>query len=100
MTTLMRFARRPKAEKIVEALLIHRANIDTKDVFGNTALLWACKKGHQKTVNVLIEMHARTDTRNVFGETAQEVAAKNKLVWPEEVAKLQVAQEEWIFGPY
>ena len=37
MTTLMRFARRPKAEKIVEALLIHRANIDTKDVFGNTA---------------------------------------------------------------
>ena len=94
MTPLMRFARRPRPENVVEALMAHRANIDTQDTFGNTALLYACNKKQQKTVNALLAMGARSNIRNMFGETAQEVAKKNCLEWPE-TARASVAPS-WV----
>jgi ankyrin repeat protein len=62
----------------VEKLISSRAfgfNVNTKDFFGNTALMWAAMFGHTETVIKLKEMGADLEARNNEGMTAFMMAA-------------------------
>jgi ankyrin repeat protein len=56
--------------KLSEYLLDHGAYVDAMDADGNTALMWAVRKGHAELAYILIEKHgANVNAINFDGET-------------------------------
>jgi ankyrin repeat protein len=49
--------------------LKYRANINFKDRFGNTPLVWASERGHTKVAEILIEAGSDIDIQNRNGFT-------------------------------
>ena len=58
-------------------LLEHKADVDAKDKYGETALHWAAKEGHEAVVRLLVEAKADVNAKNNDRETALHRAAKN-----------------------
>ena len=57
-------------ETAVALLELKKWDLDATDIAGNTALLWAARKGHGDVVNVLLEQEDLTpDTANKDGQT-------------------------------
>lgn len=52
---------------IAKLLLARGAQIDAVNDAGNTALMFACARGHAATARFLVENGARLDHRNRFG---------------------------------
>ena len=66
-------------QRVIEAVNAG-ANVNAKDKYGVTALMWAAKKGHAEIANVLIKAGADLNAKeNYFGRTALMVAAQNGL---------------------
>lgn len=62
--------------KLSEYLLDQGANVDAMDADGNTALMWAIRKGHADLAYILIEKHgANVNAINFDGETPLMLAA-------------------------
>lgn len=55
---------------MVKLLLDHNAKIDTRTVYGKTALHSVAKYGHTAIVQVLLDHKANIEARTVYGETA------------------------------
>ncbi|OUM63784.1 hypothetical protein PIROE2DRAFT_20631 [Piromyces sp. E2] len=61
---------------IVELLLNHKANTESKNCDLNTALLIACDKGYEPIVKLLLAHKANRNSRNRFGFTPYFMALK------------------------
>ena len=60
--------------EIVELLLAAGADVNAKDVYGNTALIWASNKGNLDIVELLLASGANVNETNSSGYTALEYA--------------------------
>jgi ankyrin repeat protein len=63
--------------QVVEALLDGGALIDSTDIDGNTALIYAVIGGRIDIVRVLLERGARITARDRYGKTAMKMAEEN-----------------------
>src|SRR5215210_2380546 len=61
----------------VRALLEGGAQADARDIFGNTALIYAAAGGHLEVVKLLLKYGASVDLKNQVGLTASMRAAAN-----------------------
>jgi ankyrin repeat protein len=57
-------------EAVVRALLEHKADVDVKGRYGETALHWAAAGGHEAVVRALLEHKADVDANDKGGGTA------------------------------
>jgi ankyrin repeat protein len=55
---------------VMEMLLDNRANIEAQGRCGETALIWAAKKGHEKVVKMLLDNRANIEAQDKYGRTA------------------------------
>jgi len=55
--------------RMTEYLLDHGADMDSIDNHGNTALMWATKKGHLQVISSLVSYGANINQQNFSGET-------------------------------
>ena len=65
------------------ALLENGADVNTQNIDGDTALIWACKNQHQNIVELLLRYNALTYLKNNQGFTAFSWAVykKNKVIF-------------------
>ena len=61
----------------VEAALINGANVNAKDNYGRTVLMWAAINGHTETAELLLKHGADVNAENNYGRTALMWAAVN-----------------------
>jgi ankyrin repeat protein len=52
-------------------------NVDAKDHYGQTPLLWAAENGHTATVQLLLEKGAEIESKDELGQTPLSQAAEN-----------------------
>ncbi len=64
----------------VRALLARGVDVDTKDVYNQTALMWAASSGHTEVVRLLMENGAWLNYSDTDGNTALIHAAKDERV--------------------
>ncbi|XP_062507106.1 ankyrin repeat domain-containing protein 23-like [Corticium candelabrum] len=63
---------------MVDLLLQHQANINYhEDVFGRTALHYACLNGHLSIVEKVLAAGCKKEARDNYGETALHCACQN-----------------------
>lgn len=62
-------------EEAVKSMLEHGADIDSRDSYGGTSLLWAARYGRETVVNLLIERNAHLEMKDRFGQTPLSRAA-------------------------
>lgn len=62
--------------KVVEVLLVHKAQIDAKDSWGKTALMWASYEGHYEIVKKLLTHGAQVDLQSYSLKTPLMYAIK------------------------
>jgi ankyrin repeat domain-containing protein 17 len=62
----MRAAARGNAQAVAR-LLARGAAVDAADAFGNTALMYACARGHEAVVVALVEAGASRAHANKYG---------------------------------
>ncbi|KAI9730863.1 MAG: hypothetical protein M1834_005581 [Cirrosporium novae-zelandiae] len=72
-------------EVIVKLLLMRPTELEYKDDFGNTPLLWAVQKKHEAVVKLLLEKSANPESKDKFGQTPLLWATKKRY---ETVVKL------------
>ncbi|EGC47007.1 ankyrin repeat protein [Histoplasma capsulatum var. duboisii H88] len=63
-------------KKCISALLKGNANIETKDQFEQTPLLWAAILGFEQVVKLLLERNANIEAKSVNGKTPLSYAAR------------------------
>jgi len=63
----------------VELLLKKGANVNAKDKYGGTALMYAAVKGHKEVVELLIENGADVNAKNIMGKTALMSASRGGI---------------------
>lgn len=63
--------------QIMDLLIDHRANVDHRDRFGDSALHWAAITGHIDSVKRLLDAHATVDMQNGQGVTPLMLAISN-----------------------
>jgi outer membrane protein assembly factor BamA/outer membrane protein assembly factor BamE (lipoprotein component of BamABCDE complex) len=61
--------------QLVEALLANNANVNAKNFYGDTPLMWAADKGRMEVVGLLLANQAEINAGNMLGQTALHVAA-------------------------
>jgi len=59
----------------VRLLLENGANVNARDRYGWTALMWAVFKGYKEIVKLLLENGADVNVRDFFGNTALKFAS-------------------------
>jgi len=64
----------PAAKQLVQSLLRHDANIESRDARGNTPLLVCCLSGRDDIIDLLLEQGANPNVKNSDGETANSIA--------------------------
>ena len=62
---------------LVKYLIEAGTNINVKDMFNKTALMWASQGGHIDIVKLLIESGANMNIKDKYGETALIIAYKH-----------------------
>lgn len=80
---------------LVMNLLNHDADPNTKDVFGNTPLMWAARCGVSYCASIipaLIAKGARPDERNHSGKSALDIAIEDKM--PENERMIREAMQQ------
>lgn len=68
---------RNKHFNVTKLLLRHGVNIDARDKFGRTALLWACAIGSLDLVKLLLEYGSKVDVVDNQGNTCLRLAVLN-----------------------
>ncbi|EAY20005.1 hypothetical protein TVAG_402610 [Trichomonas vaginalis G3] len=62
---------------LVEYLIAHDAEINTKDKYGFAALHYATIKNSKEIINILIDHHANINAKDINGGTALHIATRN-----------------------
>ncbi len=62
----------------IETLLLHGADIDRKNIEGNTALMLAAEEGKAGAVSILLKRGASVSIANATGMTANDIAENKK----------------------
>lgn len=75
-SSILHVASRKGHWDLVNLLLYKCKNLDTTDIFGDTALHWAVHKGHFDIVNSLLNKKADCNIANHDGETSLHLAAQ------------------------
>jgi uncharacterized protein len=74
--TAMHYAAQFGDQRMMEALLYYKAEVDPRDQFGNTPLHWAAQRGNTAVLQMLIGAKAAIDPQNRQGVTPLMMAAK------------------------
>lgn len=61
----------------VDFLLAIGAEVNTRDIFGNTSLIHAAAQGNLNCLEILLSNHAYQGTKNYHNETALDLATQN-----------------------
>ena len=69
------FAAFRQESELIAWLLRHAADIETKNIFGNTPLHFAASGGHEVAVQLLVELGADRDAKSKSGDTPLHLAA-------------------------
>ncbi|MEM0897396.1 MAG: ankyrin repeat domain-containing protein [Verrucomicrobiota bacterium] len=67
------------AVEVIEVLLSHGADIDTRSTDGMTPLMYASRGGYEEAVSLLVYHGANASLRNVEGERATDLAKSQKV---------------------
>ena len=62
---------------MVKLLLEGKADVEAKDIYGQTPLLWAEKNGYDAIGKLLLESKAEIEAKGVYGQTPLLSAAAN-----------------------
>jgi hypothetical protein len=74
--TIQHAAQQGDVARVRDVLLLSKLSPDTQDVHGNTALMWACARGHLDVVQLLLAHGAFVDLQSHSGATALLYGAK------------------------
>ncbi|CAE7287524.1 ANK1 [Symbiodinium natans] len=74
LATPLMYAAKHGYREAVQALLDHRAEVETEDEDGFTPLMWAARFGHPEVVEILLEHGARVEAQNPSGWTSLSLA--------------------------